>query len=486
MLHLKVKKGTLPFWFFTAGMLIILTLPTLIKDGMFMDAVLYTSVSHNLSEGIGTFWFPQFSYRNMSGLTSFHEQPPLGFGIQACFFKIFGDGMYTERLYTALTLGIAALLIVLLWCEIYKGDRESRRNSWLPLILFIIIPQCFWNYSNNMLENTMVIFVLLSTLFSFKSLSGDRKNYIYLLLSGLFLFCATLTKGLPGLFPVTFPLIYRLTVKNISWRKTLFSTLILLAVPALMYGALMFYPESKESLSIYVLKRVIGRINTEPVVSNRLAIVGMLLVNLIPSFLLSFILLYFSKFKGHLRKIPGFNLALFFILAGLAGSLPMIATRIQRGFYLLPSFPFFAIGLSMAVCPAVNKYIANLLERKNGYTIGLTLGMITIATALIFTLSQIGKTGRNKDMLHDIYIIGKIVPKYSVISIPNNGDMWNEWDLQCYLMRYFNISIDPRDLHSFYLDNVKQHCPPPAHYKLTEHLLVYNLYTHESDGHAVN
>jgi hypothetical protein len=83
----KNNANNLPFWLITIGVIVLCTLPALVKDGMFMDAMLYTSVAHNLSQGIGTFWFPQFSYDNMAGLTSFHEQPPLGFGIQACFFK---------------------------------------------------------------------------------------------------------------------------------------------------------------------------------------------------------------------------------------------------------------------------------------------------------------------------------------------------------------------------------------------------------------
>jgi 4-amino-4-deoxy-L-arabinose transferase-like glycosyltransferase len=77
------------FWFITVSIVFILTLPTLIQDGMFMDGELYTAVSHNLANGIGTFWFPSFSYHNLAGIKdSFHEQPPLVFGIQALFFKI--------------------------------------------------------------------------------------------------------------------------------------------------------------------------------------------------------------------------------------------------------------------------------------------------------------------------------------------------------------------------------------------------------------
>ena len=169
MIKSILKNRQTPFWLLTFTLLIGLTLPTLIKDGMFMDAVLYTSVSHNLSMGIGSFWFPQFSLHNIAGLSSFHEQPPLVFGIQAIFFKLFGDSLYVERFYTFLTMCITALLINMLWKEIYRKNEAMRKFGWLPIILWITIPICFWSYSNNMHENTMGIFTLCAVLLIFKA-----------------------------------------------------------------------------------------------------------------------------------------------------------------------------------------------------------------------------------------------------------------------------------------------------------------------------
>ena len=53
---------------------------------------------------------------------------------------------------------------------------------------------------------------------------------------------------------------------------------------------------------------------------------------------------------------------------------------------------------------------------------------------------QIGKTSRNKELLHDVYLIGAFVPPQSTISIPR--EMWNDWSLQCYLARYYSISLE--------------------------------------------
>jgi hypothetical protein len=81
------SKPFLPFWIISFATMLALTVSSLVQDGMFMDAMLYTSVSRNLSLGLGSFWFPYFDPWNVIGISSFHEQPPLGFGIQSLFLR---------------------------------------------------------------------------------------------------------------------------------------------------------------------------------------------------------------------------------------------------------------------------------------------------------------------------------------------------------------------------------------------------------------
>ena len=77
----------LPFWIATLALFIGLIVSVLIQDGMFMDGMLYTNVAKNLGNGIGTFWNPISSETWMAdGRATFHEHPPLVFGIQSVFF----------------------------------------------------------------------------------------------------------------------------------------------------------------------------------------------------------------------------------------------------------------------------------------------------------------------------------------------------------------------------------------------------------------
>src|SRR5690606_12591194 len=90
-------------------------LPALGMQGMFMDGMLYSVVAHNQANGFGDFWFPRFSATGLAGLKTFHEHPPLGFGLQALWFKVFGSADWVERAYSLLTAIMTAALIVGIW-----------------------------------------------------------------------------------------------------------------------------------------------------------------------------------------------------------------------------------------------------------------------------------------------------------------------------------------------------------------------------------
>lgn len=474
-----IKKALLseqaPFWLITISILIGLTLPTLIQDGMFMDAMLYTSVSHNLSLGIGTFWFPQFSEHNIAGLTSFHEQPPLVFGIQALFYKIIGDSMYTERLYTFFTMAVTGGLIVYLWRNVFRENEPLKKLAWLPLVLWITIPVCFWSYSNNMHENTMGLFTLCSAIFTIKALEAKKHHYLFLALSGLFIFLATLSKGIPGFFPVAIPVLFWATQKRIYLKKVLIPTFIIILFPGIIYFILFNLPESSESLSTYLFKRALHRINDVPTVDNRFYILWRLFTELIPQLGLSFILFCVAK----LKKIPFYNpylirKSIFFILIGLAGSAPLMLTLVQKGFYLVPALPFFSIGLSILIAPIISTFVEKQTIKTFPKIVHLLSGLLLIGS-IGFAFSKKGQTNRNEKLLHDIHLIAVHVPQKTTISIPS--ELWNEWDLQCNLIRYYNISLETSYKKDYLIsEKISREKIPIEYKKIPIETLKYDLY----------
>lgn len=466
-----------PFWLFAFSTLIGLTLPTLIKDGMFMDAMLYTCVSHNLSTGIGTFWFPQFSLHNIAGLSSFHEQPPLVFGIQSLFFRLLGDSMYVERFYTFITMVLSALLIVLLWKQVFINDENFRDKGWLPLILWITIPVCFWSYSNNMHENTLTIFTLLAVLFYFKGLHAEKNRIFLLTLSGLAVFLASLSKGLPGLFPIGVPLLYWIITRKTRFSVAIVQTSVIVLVPALVYAILLLFPDSRESLSIYFVKRALHRINEVPTVDSRFYILGRLFMELIPQLILVVAFLIIGRIrKIHLNLTDHQRDIIFFLSVGLSASLPLMLTLVQKGFYFVPALPYFAIGLAMVIVPVISGLTDRIVSGGKLHRNLMIVCSLLFIGVVTFSMAQIGKTGRNKELLHDVYLIGKVVPKHSKVTIPI--ELWNAWDLQCYLIRFYNISLETVKENRYFIWNTPLSSDSASRYRQVDiPTQQYHLYT---------
>jgi hypothetical protein len=65
--------------------------------------------------------------------------------------------------------------------------------------------------------------------------------------------------------------------------------------------------------------------------------------------------------------------------------------------------------------------------------------MLLFVIAIGFSYSQKGKSVRDRDMLHDVHTIGNTIPVKSEITV--SQDIASTYVLQCYFIRYFNISL---------------------------------------------
>ncbi|MCH7550031.1 MAG: glycosyltransferase, partial [Candidatus Krumholzibacteriota bacterium] len=140
-------RNPLPFWLLTASIFCATVLPRLLVDGMFVDGVMYATISRNLADGLGTLWKPHFS---MTLFGEFFDHPPLVFWVESIFFRAFGDHYLVEAFYSLCTAAAATLLIVLLWRRLTANYPGLARLAWLPVFFWLSIPQISWAYSNNM------------------------------------------------------------------------------------------------------------------------------------------------------------------------------------------------------------------------------------------------------------------------------------------------------------------------------------------------
>jgi 4-amino-4-deoxy-L-arabinose transferase-like glycosyltransferase len=469
----------LAFWIFTIGLVLALVIPVLIQDAMFQDGLLYSCVAHNMGIGYGTFWFPQYSTLNIEGIPSFHEQLPLVFGIQSLFYRLLGDSIYVERFFVFLMLILHVVLINVLWKEIFRAKKQFAQMGWLPVFFWIMIPLIFWSFRQNMLENTVGVFTLASVILSFKGIKQEKNNYFLWIISSAFIFMASFSKGIPGFFPISVPFIYWLVTKKISFGKTVYLSLILSSVSVLLYGLFILLPDSRESLSIYFFDRLIRRVDSMPTVGFRFETLWRLFQELIPVMLFCVALWIVSKKAKIDSKIAeNKQNALIFFLVGFSGTLPLMLTLVQKGWYMLPALPFFAIGFAILVGPIVANLIDRISVSNRYYKAFLVFSIVLFVFSFVLTGIQKGKINRDQDMVSDVYKIGEVVPRFSTLTVPD--EMYNQYDfvLQGYLVRYFNISISPYESYDYFLKLKTLDVPVPDQYteKVDLDLVEYELF----------
>ena len=434
-----MKYKQLPFWLFISALIGGLTLPFLFRDGMFMDAILYTAVSKNLAHGIGTFWFPRFSYCGIGGVGTFHEHPPLVFAIQSLFFRIVGDSIYTERFYTALTCFLTCSLMNVLWRT--TTTNNVRALGWWPILLWIIIPVCFWSYQNNMQENTMTLFILLSVILFLQSTKSMPiwRQALFTTISAFFIVLAVLCKGIPGFFPLVMPFLFWLTTKQLGFKKMALQTVFYTAIVGISFGVLFLLPESSRSLNTYLIKRVLHRIAMDPTVSSRFYIVGRLLSELIPSLSLSLIIggLFYWK-RNFISSVAYRKTAFFFILLGVCGALPIMLTMVQKGFYFVPALPFFGLGLGLLTAESISKII-DKWDHKTSWLTGVVVSSVLILGVIGYTNLHKGEIWREKETMNDIYAFKNYIPENAIIGAVDTA--WDDWTLETGMMRYNGVSL---------------------------------------------
>ncbi len=225
---------------------IIIVVPDLLKQGMFMDGQQYACVSKNLANNKGSFWKPILSETwQIQEKKEFLEHPPLFYFLESFAFKLFGEIYLTEKLFSLFTFILHLLLIYLLYKE--NVGTDFKKNTWIVIFCWSIIPIVSWVFQNNMIEELLSVFTLLSVYFSIKAIHLNKHALIYILFSGLFIFFASLTKGLPGFFPILVPFLCFFILKKPSLEKTIFYSFILVSFAL---SLLFSYGPSKTAASI--------------------------------------------------------------------------------------------------------------------------------------------------------------------------------------------------------------------------------------------
>ena len=285
----------------------------------------------------------------------------------------------------------------------------------------------------------MGIFALSSVILIYRSVGYEKDQLWRLLLPGFFIFLATMSKGVPGFFPLSIPFLYWIVYRKKPFLRVVLQTLVILSVPVILYFILFHMNASQESLKFYVTKRLLDRVNDNPTVTYRLYIIKRLFTELIPQIILAFLILLASKSRKTSIPLTGdHKKILFFFLTGLSAAAPLALTMVQRGFYLVPSFPYFGLGFAILVSPVILAFRNKIIADRKKSKIYLISAVVVLLFAIGFSATHIGKTSRAKEEIHDVHVIGKLIPAGTEIEVnQESADIF----IECFFIRYYNISL---------------------------------------------
>jgi 4-amino-4-deoxy-L-arabinose transferase-like glycosyltransferase len=490
-------------WLLTAALVAFRLLPGLVQHGMFFDGVTYATISRNLAIGVGDLAHPSL----VPGDAGFYDSPPLGFLLEAGFFRAFGDHYWVEKLYSALTGVVTAGLIAAIWRRLV-GDRDDlRRMSWLPVALWVAVPGWGWMYSNNMLENTLGMFAVLAVYAVLRAGVG------WPIIGAAAIAAAVLSKGPVGLYPLATPLVARVTLRRQTLARAVAETVALVALFSGIIALVYLLPGAGEYFDKYlhgqVLAAMQGRREVVNSILGRFDILWKVVQQVILPLAIATGLVWTARRNGWMAGpavgavpnggsppeggTPTMRPAIAFcFLTGISASAPIVASLKQSGHYAFPSYAFYALGFALWCAPAVVHLLAaaspaTLMRRHRfiRYASVATLVLLVIASGLL-----INRPRRDGEAYHDALALGRVVPKASMVGI--SREIATDFPLLTNLARWDFIGSDPAaEGHRFFLARNSE--PPPAgyvevptdmsHYRLFERAAVAATRENREHGH---
>ena len=414
------------------GIFILLISAQLWTDGMFVDGVYYASIARNLSEGIGSFWKLSFSATHDS---EFYGHPPLAIGIQSILFKMFGDQFWVERVYSLLAYIVSGYLVIRIWTKL----TQDASLSWIPLLLWFSIPTIQWAAANNILENTVTIFVL-GALFSIMMAEGKRE-YFWLAGAGLCILAGFLSKGFTALFPLATPAVTYLIFRHRSLLHTTYTTLYILfwmVIPLSlwMYFDAKVYENLITYFQIQVLDSIEGRVN---VASRWHIVIRMLEELLIPAIICLLILGIGRRWKVSNQSVFYKN-AIQFSIVGLCGVLPVMVSMKQSGFYIVPAFPVLTLGMALVLVPAGGAITQKWMSLPVFKRYQQAFFSVISVTVVVVAINLFGKIGRDQYFLEDWQLIRQELNSGTTINVCLKEEQI--MNIQTYMSRYGKVSME--------------------------------------------
>ena len=418
----------LSFIFILAGIFWIIPLFTI---GTFDDGLFYSSISRNLVTEPGqSIWVLKVS----NALDpAFHGHPPMAFWLESIFFRIFGDQIWIEKVYSLIMLLLSLLLF-------YKVQQKlsGQQKGQNYIFLLLMIPLMSWAFANNMLENTLIPFILSAIFFYLKAQEDNSKKYFYLSLVSLLIFGGFLVKGPVALFLWMSPLAYYFYDIRKKITPILKDSIFIISLSILFF--LILYAvslDAKDFFDKYFDLQIKGSLQTQGNFQNRFTIVKAFLEETIP--LHVFLIIVWLSTRNKISGFRFFNSpSTFVFLLFLFSSFPFLLTTKQFGHYLLPAY-FFYVSYWLLVMEASIDVFFKMIFNPFLTRIFKTLSIGFLFLAIFLSVRMYGKHSRHFELFSELDKAAVIVGKHKEILIDN--EVYKDWKIHAYFYRYHYIDL---------------------------------------------
>lgn len=406
---------TLFFWIF---------IPKILTIGMFFDGLTHSSIARNLIEKGNIWkniWHLQYTETTLPWVIHY---PFFAYLIQGIIYSFSPDNLYLDKIQSVL-FGFLTLIALHIFWNKYKKDNKINISSWWFLTLWLLIPLTRFIINNNLLENILVLFITISTIFML------YKNFYLSILSGIFLFFAFLIKGPMCLFIIFYPLI-KYKIYKISQFKKVFCVSIITFI-ILLLSLLLFSKDARNFFyaNFIDMKKSFYEYRT---VSSRSYIIKELINQLI--YPIGFIIIISLCLKGFKIK---YNSAIDLLITGFFGFIPYIFATKQYDRYLYPALIFF-IGYFSSLSENIAKKIEVLLTKRNNLIILIIFSSIITIISFYLMIKNKNKIVDQIDFHNDFTLQSYKFPKKEIIGTCPSYLAYN-WDLVASFQRYLKVSL---------------------------------------------
>jgi 4-amino-4-deoxy-L-arabinose transferase-like glycosyltransferase len=445
----------------------------LMRLGIHGDGLEYATVAMNLADGVGTFWKP---YLDDTIHRVFHEHPPLVFWIQSLFFRVFGDGPYLESFY-----GFFAGLVILgctalFWQRVRHDFQLSPLGNWWPMLLIVSLPIYTYMMQINRIAITYTILAIIPTYAAYRSVIGNKRTILFGLITGVLVYFGFIAKGPVAFFTFAVPAIAGLVLKVKFSRVVISSLLAVISFTVVLVATFHFFPDSVDFWKGFWHGQVVASLKSERAAGDtHWYLVERWAAEVAVPILAAGFLMVLTRVS--IRQIRLNRQALFFLLIGLASSLPFLISTRQHNRYIFHSYPFFVLSIAFITDSVAAKIEALLSDRPKIRAATAVIALVFFLAAFTSMLYKKDHIRGREEFYKDIYLQNIDLPERTTISACPEYRIHDDW-LFADMMRFYKVSLTPQMGKKYLLIAKNEGCEVPEGYQRInrEPTLRYILY----------